>query len=383
MSQLLCEQVVGRGLRRRRYDDVGPDGRLSEEVAKVFGVPFEVVPFKESSGPKPVPVKRYHVTAIPEKAAFEIKYPRVEGYVQAIRNRVSIDWDSVAPLTLDPTVIPPEVEVKAALPLHRGRPSLVGPGRLESLDLNPYRSGRRLQELVFELARDLTRSYVQQPTCQVPAHVLFPQMAKIADAYLRNKVQPIPPANRLDVFLSPYYGWVIERLVEAIGPDTSSGEAKEVPRYETSRGPGSTSEVDFWTSRDVREVIHSHLNYVVADTEKWEQSAAYILDTHKQVDAFAKNAGLGFAIPYLHNGQPHDYIPDFLIRLKNHSSSHLILETKGFDPLTEIKVQAAKRWVDAVNADGSYGRWQYAIARKLEEVRKLVAIAAGQEVPAA
>jgi type III restriction enzyme len=137
--------------------------------------------------------------------------------------------------------------------------------------------------------------------------------------------------------------------------------------------------VDFWTSRDVREVIHSHLNYVVADTEKWEQSAAYILDTHKQVDAFVKNAGLGFAIPYLHNGQPHDYTPDFLIRLKGQTSSHLILETKGFDPLTEIKVQAAKRWVDAVNADGTYGRWQYAIARKLEEVRKLVTMAAGPE----
>ena len=89
-----------------------------------------------------------------------------------------------------------------------------------------------------------------------------------------------------------------------------------------------------------------------------------------------KNAGLGFAIPYLHNGQPHDYIPDFLIRLKSPTGTHLILETKGFDPLTEIKVQAAKRWVDAVNADGSYGHWQYAIARKLEDVSKLVATAA-------
>lgn len=376
MSQLLCEQVVGRGLRRRRYD-VGPDGRLTEEVAKVFGVPFEVVPFKESGGPPPPPVKRHHVTAVPEKAAFEIKYPRVEGYVQAIHNRVTVDWDTVAPLRLDPTIIPPEVEVKAALPTQRGRPSLVGPGKLESLDLNPYRSGRRLQELAFELARDMTRGYVNQPACQVPAHVLFPQMLMIAAVYLRDKVQPIPPANILDVFLSPYYGWVIERLVEAIRPDTSSGEAKEVPRYESSRGPGSTAEVDFWTSREVREVFHSHLNYVVADTSKWEQSAAYILDTHKQVDAFVKNAGLGFAIPYLHNGEPHDYIPDFLIRLKGSTGTHLILETKGFDPLTEIKVQAAKRWVEAVNADGSYGRWQYAIARKLEDVSKLVALATG------
>jgi type III restriction enzyme len=65
----------------------------------------------------------------------------------------------------------------------------------------------------------------------------------------------------------------------------------------------------------VREVLHSHLNYVVADTKIWEQSAAYILDTHGAVECFVKNAGLGFAIPYVHNGRPHDYVPDFIARL--------------------------------------------------------------------
>lgn len=230
------------------------------------------------------------------------------------------------------------------------------------------RQGRRFQELVFELARDLTRDYVLQPGCIVPAHVLFPQIAKIAEQYLREKVQPISPADILDVFLSPYYGWVIERLVEAIQPDTSLGEAPEIPKYETSRGPGSTAEVDLWTNRDVLEIIHSHLNYVVADTKKWEQAAAYIIDKHEKVDAFVKNSGLGFAIPYLHNGQPHDYMPDFIIRLKGEPCMHLILETKGFDELAEIKAQAAKRWVDAVNADGSYGIWKYVVARKPEEV---------------
>jgi len=49
MSQLLCEQVVGRALRRTNYD-VGEDGKLEEEVAKVFGVPFEVVPFRSGGG---------------------------------------------------------------------------------------------------------------------------------------------------------------------------------------------------------------------------------------------------------------------------------------------------------------------------------------------
>ena len=372
MSQLLCEQVVGRGLRRSNYE-VGEDGKLSEEVAKVFGVPFEVIPFKQNkTGALPPPVKRYHITAIPGKAQYEIKYPRVEGYQQAIRNRITVNWNSVAPLRLDPMNIPPEVDMKAGIPNNQGRCTLTGPGRIESVDLNPYRLGRRFQELVFEMARDLTRNYIKQPDCTVPAHVLFPQVTKIVEQYLKEKVQPISPAEILDVFLSPYYGWVIERLVEAIQPDKSMGEAPEIPRYETSRGPGSTAEVDFWTSRDVREVIHSHLNYVVADTKKWEQAAAYTIDKHEKVYAFVKNAGLGFAIPYLHNGQPHDYMPDFIIRLKCEPPIQLILETKGFDELAEIKSQAAKRWTAAVNAEGSYGLWKYAVARKPEEISKMI-----------
>lgn len=373
MSQLLCEQVVGRGLRRASYSDFTDDGRLVEEVAKVFGVPFEVIPFKQNKGPLPPQPKRHHVHAIPEKAVFEIRFPRVEGYQQAIRNRVTVDWKTVPTLRLDPLKIPNEVEMKAALPTNRGRPSLIGPGKIESVDLNPFRSGKRLQELAFDLARDVTRGYAAQPTCQAPAHVLFPQIVRICQQYLQEKVEPVPPAKVLDVFLSPYYGWVLEVLVaHAIRPDVSQGEVPEVPRYETNRGAGTTGEVDFWTSREVREVVKSHLNYVVADTKQWEQAAAYHIDRHDGVEAFAKNAGLGFAIPYLHNGQMHDYVPDFIIRLKTKLTSYLILETKGYDPLEEVKRAAAARWVAAVNADETNGRWQYAIAKKVSDIPQIL-----------
>ena len=376
MSQLLCEQVVGRGLRRRTYE-LDDRGLMTEEVAKVFGVPFQVIPFKANPAAAPKPTeKRHHVQALPGRAHLEIQFPRVEGYRQAIRNRVSIDWASVPPLVLDPFKIPPEVEVKASLQTNTGRPSLTGPGAIQRVDLNPFRSGRRIQELVFEMAGDLTREYVKGGSCEAPAHVLFPQLVRIVQKYVEEKVTPIKPAERLDLFLSPYYGWAIERLVESIRPDTSQGEAPEVPRYETSRGPGSTADVDYWTSKDVREVTRSHVNYVVADTTKWEQQAAYILDTHQAVHAFVKNAGLGLAIPYIHNGQPHDYVPDFIVRLKTEPPTHLIIETKGFDDLAEVKSAAAQRWVAAVNADGRMGSWQYAIARKMDEVRR--ALDAGQ-----
>src|SRR5207249_9422929 len=115
---------------------------------------------------------------------------------------------------------------------------------------------------------------------------------------------------------SDLFGSVVERLVEAIHPDTSQGEAPEVPRYESNREVGSTADVDFWTTKPVKDVVKSHLNYVVADS-KWENSAAYHLDAHPRVVAFVKNQGLGFAIPYLHAGGGHEYIPDFLVRLDN------------------------------------------------------------------
>jgi type III restriction enzyme len=372
MSQLLCEQVVGRGLRRRTYE-VDENGLMTEEVAKVFGVPFQVIPFKAnpSGAAQPRP-KRHHVYAVPARAELEIRFPRVEGYRQAIRNKVRVDWANMPLLWLDPMKIPPEVQMKAALSTNKGRPSLVGPGKLENVDLNPYRAGRRMQELVFELAGDLTREYVASESCEAPAHVLFPQLVAIVERFMRDVVRPVAPADRLDAFLSPYYGWAIERLVAAIRPDTSQGETAEVPRYEASRGPGSTGDVDYWTSKDVREVLRSHVNYVVADTKRWEQSAAYILDTHPSVDAFVKNAGLGFAIPYVHNGRGHDFQPDFIVRLNGTEPVNLILETKGFDELADVKTAAAERWLAAVNADRQFGTWRIAMARSIPQVREIL-----------
>jgi hypothetical protein len=145
--------------------------------------------------------------------------------------------------------IPPEVEVKASLPTNSGRASLLGPGRVERVDLNPYRRGRRAQALAFGMARDLTRTYVNGGSSEAPAHVLFPQILRIVQRYIAEKVTPVQPAERLDLFLSPYYGWAIERLSSAIRPDVTSGEAPEVPRVEQNREPGSTKDVDYATRR--------------------------------------------------------------------------------------------------------------------------------------
>ncbi len=159
-------------------------------------------------------------------------------------------WSRVPPLVRLPDRISPEVEVKALSINNAGRQSLSGPGQISQASLAEFRAGHRLQEVIFDLARGLTKHYLAQPQCEAPSQVLFPQMVNSVRRYAEEKVSVSEPADIKDLFLAPYYGWLVEILTERIQPDALQGEAPEVPRYKASRGPGWTGEVDFWTSRE-------------------------------------------------------------------------------------------------------------------------------------
>ncbi|HET8895378.1 MAG TPA: hypothetical protein VFM96_14905, partial [Gaiellaceae bacterium] len=165
MSQLLCEQVVGRGLRRTNYE-LNEDGKFDEELAQILGVPFEVIPFKARSGVSRTKREQRHVQAVPERAQFEIQFPRVEGYQQAVRNRVTVDWDSLAPVAVDPMKVPDEVLLKGTLLTNQGRPSFSEPGAATAVNLNAWRARTRLQQEEFKMAASLTEEYVKQETCE-------------------------------------------------------------------------------------------------------------------------------------------------------------------------------------------------------------------------
>jgi type III restriction enzyme len=371
-SQLLCEQVIGRGLRRSQYHDL-----TVEEVAKVYGVPFELIPLKATPGTPTPPPKVHHVYALsPERDHLEIRFPRVEGYVHKISSDLHVAWERVPVMTLDPLEIPDEVRVKGLSTDRGGSLSLLGPGAADEVTLAPWRQGKRLQELEFELARALTKRVGENPSCQMPANALFPKILALVRRFVREKVQPLGRKDRKDVFLDPYWAWAIEALAGAIEP--GDADSTELPRYEAHRGGGSTREVDFWTSKLVRECERSHLNYVVADTEKWEQSAAFYLDTDEHVVAFVKNFNLGFAIPYAFKGDTREYLPDFLVRLRRDGREvgTLILETKGYDPAATAKLEGAQRWVAAVNAEGSCGRWDYRLVTSPTDVPRALRHAA-------
>nr|WP_291996580.1 DEAD/DEAH box helicase family protein [Candidatus Accumulibacter sp. ACC012] len=386
-SQLLCEQVVGRGLRRMDYTPDPETGLLTAEYVDIFGIPFSLIPFKgrEPGGSAPPDDRPKHeVMALAARQAFEIRFPVVEGYVVALqRNLVTADVDSIERTALDASNIPTAAFVRPQVGFQIGHPSAHGGFGFDVVDRQTYYDSVHLQTIEFEIAREIVRALTEAAHSgkanlrHQSRSVLFPQVLLIVQRYMCERVD-FNGLHRSEVGLQAYAQRIIGLLIAAITPDDSKGEAPLLPRLNRYRPIDSTERVRFKTVKPVQATAASHLNFVACDTNSWEQAATFQLEKLAKegvVFCYARNDRLEFSIPYEYYGNPQVYEPDFIVRLRN--SVHVVLEIKGkAHQDTDAKHQAAKRWVAAVNHWGRLGEWDFLVCRDPqrlgEELRRVV-----------
>jgi type III restriction enzyme len=366
-SQLLCEQVIGRALRRTSYAVDPESGLFTEETAQIFGVPFELIPFKVEGGkPQPPSPPANHVYAVPEKAEYEIEFPVVESYHDPGIVRVGVNWDRVGELLLDPEDVPDEVLLRG-LTTQDGRLIAYGPGAPARVSLDAWRREVRIQQVAFQLAKVLIGKWQEERGDAIPVHRLFPQMLDAASRFIDEHVTPVKTRTKQDLAINPYFGKAIAMMVNAMESVDGGGASQEKAVF----APGaaavrSTRIVNFHTGKALHDVQRCHLNAAVFDSE-WERQAAELLGLHPAVAAWVKNDRLGLVIPYRKEGTPRKYLPDFVVELEN--GDCLIVEIKGQVGDAAIKKAAAERWCQAVSNDGRHGNWTYRLCFGAEELR--------------
>ena len=199
-------------------------------------------------------------------------------------------------------------------------------------------------------------------------HLLFPQVFGFVQAFIRKKVN-LNGVDQRELGLEKYTTLIVERLRDAIYPDDSAGEPPLLPILNRYRPTGSTSGVDFVTTRPTSPSTKSHINSVVQHST-WEADAAKLLDSCDLVSFYARNDHLGLTIKYEYVGVDHDYTPDFIVRMS--SGLTVLLEIKGYEvhnpEQVNSKHEAAKKWVRAVNNLGDFGKWDFLVCRDLSEL---------------
>ncbi len=370
-SQLLCEQVVGRALRRTSYAVDEATGFFREETAKVFGVPFELIPFKVEGGAQQPPTPPANqIYAVPAKAQYEITFPVVEGYTDPGITRLAIDWQKVPTLVLDPMAVP-DIALVKGLATTDGTLAAYGPGAAAVMNLDQWRTRVRVQQVAFTIAKVLVQQWRQERGDAIPTHRLFPQMLGYAQQYLSTKLDCRGNRAPQDVALNPYFQQAVGIVFDALQAVDESGRTLERPIVTPgAAGVRSSRHVEFYTGRQPWPVQKCHLNAMVADTKTWEQAAATALDAHPAVARWAKNDHLGFVVPYRKDGARRHYLPDFIVELAG--GDRLIVEIKGQMGDAEIKAAAAHRWCNAVNNDGRFGRWSYHLVHQPANLSRLL-----------
>ena len=367
-SQLLCEQVVGRGLRRTSYEVDPETGLFAPEHVNIFGVPFTFLPHEsdEETVPPP-PTPKTAIEPNPDNAAYEIKWPNVVRIDHIYRPRLSLDWDKVKPLGLNASKT---ARLAKLAPIVEGKPDV---NRVAEIDLERLAWEFRTQRIIFEAARDV---YDQmRKDWQGNRETLLAQLVRLVEQFIRSDRIEITPAlfeqddlkRRLMITLNMTR--VVQHIWEAIRFENT--ESLE-PVFDQDRPIRSTADMATWyTGKPCAETARSHINFCVYDSA-WEATEAYELDRNPAEAAWVKNDHLGFEILYIHRGIVRKYRPDFIVRLT--SGDHLVLETKGQDTEQDrTKRRFLDEWTKAVSEYGGFGTWRWDVSRDPGDVPDILA----------
>ncbi|GAB2767795.1 type III restriction enzyme [Hymenobacter luteus] len=356
-SQLLCEQVAGRALRRRSYELQGYDAKgqpttsrardvtykFPPEYARIIGIPFKA--FRRGpgggSGPAPGPDLTV-IRAVPERQPLEIIFPNLTGYREEIpAGELRPDFAAAGKFELDYSKIPTHTVLGTAFSDQTEEITLKSQDEL------------RDHEVFYDLASKVIRYHFTDLDGQPLLHYFAPVRQLVEQWYhqcLTLVHQTDPAFKRLVVRWDARQVAAHINQAIVVGQPATERRIRPVPSYYNPRG--STRYVQGQTSRPVFETTKSHVNYVVADTQSWEQICAKVLEDLPQVLCYVKNAFLDFRIPYLRDGREADYVPDFLARVRTQTGQvvNLIIEVTGMNKDKQAKkLYTEHYWLPAVN----------------------------------
>jgi type III restriction enzyme len=359
-TQLLCEQVVGRGLRRQSYD-LNEQGLFNVEYADILGIPFDFAAKPVIAPPAP-PRQTVRVHAVrPQRDALEITFPRVEGYrVELEEERLEATFGPQHVLELTPEM------VGATVTTNQG---IIG----EGVDLTlKHLDEVRESTVLFHLAKHLIYHTYRDPGAEPKLH-LFGQMKRIARQWLDGGYLVCKGDTKAAQLLYRQLADMAAGRIKAAITETLAGARPVKAMLDVYNPTSSTAFVNFNTSKPVWQTAADkcHVNWVVTDSD-WESEFCRVAEKHPRVLAYVKNQGLGLEVPYLLGSTPHRYRPDFILRIDDgrEPALNLIVEIKGFRG-EDAKVKATTMrtyWVPGVNNLEQFGRWAFAEFTEVFEI---------------
>lgn len=356
-TQLLCEQVIGRALRRQSYE-LNEDGRFNTEYADVLGIPFDFTAKPVVAPPVPPRVTTQVKAVRPERDALQITFPRFSGYrVELPTERLSADFNEDSHLQLTPDLVGATRTESSGI---------IG----ESVDLDLVHTGDvRRSTLLLNLTQRLLYTKYRDPGDEPKVH-LFGQLKRVTRQWLDEYLECKGGTYPAQLMYQELADMACERIAAAIARAGMQSDSERVIKalLDPYNPTGSTAHVNFRTSKDslYQTAPHKcHVNWVVLDSD-WEAEFCRVAESHPKVLAYVKNHSLGLEVPYRYGAENRKYLPDFIVLVDDghgpEDPLHLIVEIKGYrqEDAKIKKTTMDSYWIPGVNNHGTYGRWAFA-----------------------